>query len=338
MKRLIISALLAAVAWSVPAFGAENVRFLRNGEEVRLSHGAARQEGVLVLPLADLAALTQSELREDGDATVFGYRMEGGSVVLEREQTATLVDDTLYDRHDRKIPLGGKILRQDGETCLPVRDVAEALGYTVKWSKAEGVETLSVEQPVMPRLTLDVAYDKDGQRMTGTVENREPQCFTYGEDFTLERMTENGWERMREAEPRDINDVGYTIIGRLEGLSDGKIEYKSYLYCPLPAGHYRVSIPFSYRYNIGADRESVEEIRNHSMEEYWRNPSPERLWSVWAGLEVYFSTRWGSPTFFYEGADMEPVEEPLPREWGSWDFYESRINTDYILYGEFDVE
>ncbi len=76
MKRFVLLAMLAMTWWCVPAFGAESIRILRNGEEVRLSQDVLRQDGTLMMSMQDLAELTESELRQDGNITAFGYRMK----------------------------------------------------------------------------------------------------------------------------------------------------------------------------------------------------------------------------------------------------------------------
>lgn len=334
MKRTLALAILTALLWNVSAFAAESVRVLLNGEEVRPAHGITRQDGELLLPLEDLAGLTGSEIRRRDAVVVFSFRMDEGPVVLEHEQTAMLVGDVLYDRLNRRIPLAGRILRKEGESFLPVRTVAEALGYTVKWSRADGAETLSLERPVMPRITLEIAYDKAGQGLTGVICNGEPQTFIYGDDFTLERMTANGWERMREAEPRDINAIGYGMDSLREGLSDGKNAYARRLPCPLPAGHYRIGIPFHFTYCAGMLEEEAEAFWKESLEEYRKDASRENLQSLLLGLDFYFGTKWGEPRFFFDGAQREAERKP-GEEWYYWS---SSTSTGYVLYGEFTVE
>ena len=76
MKRFVLLAMLAMTWWCVPAFGAESIRILRNGEEVRLSQGILRQDGTLMMSMQELAELTESELRQDGSVTAFGYRLK----------------------------------------------------------------------------------------------------------------------------------------------------------------------------------------------------------------------------------------------------------------------
>ncbi len=339
MKRFVLLAMLAMTWWCVPAFGAESIRILRNGEEVRLSQDVLRQDGTLMMSMQDLAELTESELRQDGNVTAFGYRMKEGAVVLENEQTATLVGDVVYDCLNRKIPIVGKVVRNDEEIYLPARTIANALGYTVKWSRADGAEIFSVERPVMPRITLDVVYDKEEQRVTGTIWNREPQTFDYGDDFLVERMTAEGWERMREAEPRDINAIGYGMSGLWDGLSDGKRTYSRRLYCALPAGKYRIGIPFTFDYEGAVSEESLrkflwevhgvytmedmKKLLQEDIAEYQKGKTPDDLWKLWSSLEIIYSTQWGNMAFYFAGADSKP---------------EYSTSTYYVLYGEFEVE
>lgn len=339
MKRFILLTVLVMTWWCVPALGAESIRILRNGEDVRLSDGILRQDGTLMMTLEDLAGLTESELRQEDSVTTFGYRMKEGPVVLENEQTATLVGDVVYDCLGRKIPLAGKVVRKDGEIYLPARAIANALGYTVKWSRTDGAETFSVERPVMPRITLDVAYDKEEQRVMGTIRNREPQGFMFGEEFTLERMTAEGWERMREAEPRDINDIGFGMNSFWKGLSDGESPYTRRLYCALPAGKYRIGIPFTFDYEGAMSEESLREflwdafelytmedlkkLLQEDIAEYRKGKTSDDLWSMRFTLQLIYSTQWGNMAFYFAGADSKP---------------EYHTDTYYILYGEFEVE
>lgn len=336
MKRFVLLAVLAVTWWCVPAFGAESIRILRSGEEVRLSQGILRQDGTLMMSMQDLAELTESELRQDGSVTAFGYRLKEGPVVLENEQTATLVEDVVYDCLGRKIPIAGKVLRKDGEIYLPARTIANALGYTVKWSRMDGAETFSVERPVMPRITLDVVYDKEEQRVKSVLRNREPQSFTYGAEFTLERMTTNGWERMREAEIRDIDDYGLLLDSRQEGISDGEREDTRRIFQPLPAGHYRLGLPFHFTYYIGEDLETVEDFLKGRLADYQNEPTPEHLRNLQTWLEYYHATKWGAPAFYFEGAELEPSDDGVHELVEGW--YRYRKNTGYVLYGEFEVK
>ncbi len=304
---------------------------------MRLSQGILRQDGTLMMSIQDLAELTESELRQEDGVTVFGYRMKEGAVVLENKQTAMLVSGAVYDSLGRKIPLDSKILRQDGEIYLPARIMANALGYTVKWSRTDGVETFSVERPVMPRITLDVAYDKEEQRVTGTIRNREPQGFTFGEDFTLERMTAEGWERMREAEPRDINAIGYGMNSFWKGLSDGESPYARRLFCALPAGKYRIGVPFSFTYRGSVTEEELLDVMGEVFEPFTaegigrlreeeraalREAAGENLWLEGA-WQFYYATQWGKAAFDHAGKDTDTAHE---------------MRSEYILYGEFEVK
>ena len=338
MKRFVLLAMLAMTWWCVPAFGAESIRILRNGEEVRLSQGILRQDGTLMMSIQDLAELTESELRQDGSVTAFGYRLKEGPVVLENEQTATLVEDVvLYDHLGRKIPIAGKVLRKDGEIYLPARTIANALGYTVKWSRMDGAETFSVERPVMPRVTLDVVYDKEEQRVTGTIWNREPQTFDYGDDFLVERMTAEGWERMREAEPRDINAIGYGMNSFWKGLSDGESPYARRVFCALPAGKYRIGVPFSFIYRGSVTEEELLDVMGEVFEPFTaegigrlreeervalREAAGENLWLEGA-WQFYYATQWGKAAFDHAGKDTDTAHE---------------MRSEYILYGEFEVK
>ena len=129
----------------------------------------------------------------------------------------------------------------------------------------------------------------------------------------LERMTENGWERVKEAEPRYIDDVGFPIYAtRTEDNMDGIAPVARRVYAELPAGQYRMGIPFSYRYHL-------ENSYGNPWDAYFENGEVEKL-----GWDFYYSTHWGEPDFYFEGAGLSTTN--------------GEKDTHYMLYGEFEVK
>ena len=318
MKRFFFLFLTLTVAMSGTALGAEeNVKFLRDGKEVLLQEEAIRKNGKWMISLSDLGLLTGCEVNFGEDFITFTNAWEDAPVMLETARTAMLLQDGTFfgmvHGGYQKCKLSEDIFWQNDVMYLPCREMVTALGYQAAWEKADGMEVISLEKLKMPEISLSVEYDRETDTFHGVIENKEPQSFIFGEEFTLERMTENGWERLEEAEPRDINSIGYLINGlRREDGADGIRQFQYWVWTKLSAGQYRLGIPFDYDYYINDVHLSDldEKIKKEDM--------TKRDWMF------YYSTHWGKPDFFFEGDSMED--------------YNVRKTTDYILYGEFAVK
>ena len=269
--------------------------------------------------LSDLERLTGSKAKDNGEFITFqkAVALQKETVTLETARTAFLMPDwTLFDMANggyRKLELSEDIFWQDETLYLPFREFATALGYDVGWFKWNGQEVIELKALEMPEITLDVAYEKEEKRLKGTILNKEPQSFLFGYDFTLERMTENGWGRVKEAEPTEIDDVGFTMHAtRTEDNMDGTTPVERRVYADLPAGQYRMGIPFYYRYH-------VKNIYGNPWDHYVENGEADKL-----GWDFYYSTHWGEPDFYFEGAGLST--------------YNAEKNTYYMLYGDFTVK
>ena len=319
MKRFWITAMVIMLAVTGTAYGTEReVIFFRNGTEVTLQEEAVRKNGKWMVSLSDLEQLTGSQARDNGDFIIFQKSVElEDAVTLETARTAFLLPDwTIFDMADggyRKVELMDDIFLQDETLYLPCRELATALGYDVGWGKWGEREVIELNKQEMPEVTLTVEYDKATERLNGIIENREPQAFVFGYDFTLERMTEHGWERVKEAEPKEIDDVGFIMNAmRSETGEDGITEVQRRVYAELPAGMYRMGIPFYYRYH-------VQNTYGNPWDTYFENGEAEKL-----GWDFYYSTHWGKPDFYFEGAGLST--------------YNAEKDTNYMLYGEFIVQ
>lgn len=319
MKRLFVSFCAAMLTLTGVAYGAEEkVTFFRNGTEIMLEDAAVRKNGKWMVSLTDLERLTGSKAKEHGDFITFQKAVEWkDTVTLETTRTAFLLSDwMLFDMANggyRKAELSEDIFLQEGKLYLPCREFAAALGYDVGWGKWNGQEMIELKGLEMPEVTLDVEYDKAANRLCGIIENKEPQSFEFGYDFTLEKLTETGWERMKEAEPKEIDDVGFTMNAtRGEDGREGITKINRRVYADLSTGKYRMGIPFYYRYR-------TENIYGNPWDTYFENGEADKL-----GWDFYYSTRWGEPDFYFEGAGLST--------------YNAEKDTHYMLYGEFVVE
>ena len=319
MKHFLCVFLMGMLLMTGSVYAAEpEVQFWRK-EEVTLEDVPIRRNGKWMVSLSDLERLTGSKAKDNGEFITFqkAVALQKETVTLETARTAFLMPDwTLFDMANggyRKLELSEDIFWQDETLYLPFREFATALGYDVGWFKWNGQEVIELKALEMPEITLDVAYEKEEKRLKGTILNKEPQSFLFGYDFTLERMTENGWERVKEAEPTEIDDVGFTMHAtRTEDNMDGTTPVERRVYADLPAGQYRMGIPFYYRYHM-------KNIYGNPWDHYVENGEADKL-----GWDFYYSTHWGEPDFYFEGAGLST--------------YNAEKNTYYMLYGDFTVK
>ena len=319
MKRFFCVFFTGVLMMTGVVYGAEpEVRFWRN-EEMYLEDAPIRRNGKWMVSLSDLERLTGSQAKDNGELITFqkSVALEKEVVTPEAARTAYLLPDgTLFEMADggyRKAELLEEAFWQEEKLYLPFRELAEDMGYDVGWFKYNGQEMIELRAMEMPKVTLDVEYEKEEKRLKGTILNKEPQSFLFGYEFTLERMTENGWERVKEAEPQFIDDVGFTIYAtRTEDNMDGITPVARWVYTELPAGQYRMGIPFSYRYHL-------QNAYGSPWDAYFENGEVEKL-----GWDFYYSTHWGEPDFYFEGAGLST--------------YNGEKDTHYMLYGEFEVK
>lgn len=320
MKRFLCVFFTGVLMMTGVVYGAEQkVCFLRNGTEITLQEEPIRKNGKWTVALSDLERLTGSQAKDNGGLITFQKSVVLGkeAVTPEAARTAYLLPDgTLFEMADggyRKAEPLEETFRQGDKLYLPFRELAEAMGYDVGWFQYNGQEMIELQAMEMPEITLDVEYDKEEKRLKGTILNKEPQSFLFGYEFTLEQMTEHGWERVKEAEPQYIDDVGFTIYAtRTEDNMDGITPVGRRVYAELPAGQYRMGIPLSYRYHL-------QNAYGSPWDTYFENGEVEKL-----GWDFYYSTHWGEPDFYFEGAGLSTTN--------------GEKDTHYILYGEFEVK
>ena len=317
MKRTVCLALAMSMVTGATAFAAEQkVTFMRESEAVLQNpqNPPIKKDGKWMISLEDLERLTGTQAVEGKDSIVFRKAVAPTGVALEGEATAYFQKDgtLLQEVNGSYRKLQKTEFRQGDILYLPCRDYAEAIGYEVQWFLLDGDCILLRGQKEMPELTLSVEYDANKNQLQGKIENREPQLFLYGEEFTIERKTENGWERVKKAEPQDINDCAFMMYAKREE-TDGIMNIAYRVHSKLPAGEYRIGIPFSYIYYIQGRQ--VDYI-NQKLKE--NNLQPE-------DGDLYYSTRWGEPAFYFNGQGVMSTTEV-------------QRTTDYTVYGTFTVE
>ena len=316
MKRF-LGAFFAGV-WMMTgvAHGAEpEVLFYRNAEIVLQDRPFCRN-GKWMVSLRDLERLTGTQAKEEENCIILQKAVTQGSDAESavRAKAYFQEEGILLEGADGSVQkLDGGEFYLDDTLYVRCREFAEALGYEVRWCRWGEKDLIEIIGKEMPEITLDVEYDKEKKQLRGSILNKEPQAFLFGYDFILEQMTEHGWERVKEAEPQFIDDVGFPIYAtRTEDNMDGITPVARRVYADLPAGQYRMGIPFSYRYHL-------QNVYGNPWDEYFEKGEAEKL-----GWDFYYSTHWGEPDFYFEGAGLSTTN--------------GEKDTHYMLYGEFEVK
>lgn len=313
MKKAVCLALAMSVAMGTTAFAAEQrVRFFREND-ITLQNPPIKKDGKWMVSLEDLERLTGTQATEGKDSITFHKSVGLTGAELGKDAVAYFREDgTLLEGVNGSYrKMDAAEFREGDILYLPCRDYAEAIGYEVNWFLFDG-DNIELRAQEMPEVTLNVEYDANKNEVQGRIQNEEPQSFTYGAEFTIERKTENGWERVKKAEPGDIDDYGLTMSAKREG-EDGITDISYRMRTKLTAGEYRIGIPFSYTYFIQGDR--VDYISRKVKE----NSLGDRDW------DLYYSTEWGRPDFYFDGDGVKSTTE-------------QKRTTKYTLYGTFTVE
>ncbi len=317
MKRTVCLALAMSMVMGTTAFAAEQkVTFMRESEVVLQNpqNPPIKKDGKWMISLEDLERLTGTQAVEGKDSITFHKSVGLTGAELGKDAMAYFQkDSTLLEGVNGSYrKMDATEFREGDILYLPCRDYAEAIGYEVQWFLLDGDCILLRGQKEMPELTLSVEYDANRNEVQGRIQNEEPQSFLYGAEFTIERKTENGWERVKKAEPGDIDDYGLTMSAKRAG-EDGITDISYRVRTKLNAGEYRIGIPFSYTYYIQGDR--VDYISQKVKE----NSLGDRDW------DLYYSTEWGRPDFYFDGDGVKSTTE-------------QRRTTKYTLYSTFTAE
>ncbi len=210
-----------------------------------------------------------------------------------------------------RLYLGDKINRENGKCFLPVREFANEMGYTMTWDRFLGSDWIYLKELRTPDVTLTVEYDKKTNSLQGTINNKEPQSFLYGNAFTLERLTENGWECVAKEEPKTGTELSMQPT-RSETGENGMTTIEKKTKRGLAAGVYRMGIPFSFTYYYGGYQASAAKAALR------KNPDKK-------AYDFYYATTVAEPNFYFRGDGLGST-------------YDAEITTNYTLYGTFTVE
>ena len=305
MKRTVCLALAMSMVMGTTAFAAErNPIVLVNRQEFFLQDTAMQKDGKWLFSAEDLAEMTGSQMTNLGESLLFTTKTVAEDAERQMERTVVLRADGTLDvtaREKDRLYLGDKINRENGKCFLPVREFVNEMGYTMTWDRFLGSDWIYLKELRTPDVTLTVEYDKKTNNLQGTINNKEPQSFLYGNAFILERLTENGWECVVKEERKMGTELSMQPT-RSEKKTKGG----------LAAGVYRMGIPFSFTYYYGGYQASAAKAALR------KNPDKK-------AYDFYYATTVAEPNFYFRGDGL----------CSTWD---AEITTNYTLYGTFTVE
>ena len=315
MKKAVCLALAMSVAMGTTAFAAErNPIVLVNRQEFFLQDAAMQKNGKWLFSAEDLAEMTGSQITNMGESMLFTTRTVAEDAERQMERTAVLQADGTLDvtaKEKDRLYLGDKINRENGKCFLPVREFTNAMGYSMTWDRFWNSDWIYLKELRTPDVTLTVEYDKKTNSLQGTINNKEAQSFLYGNAFTLERLTENGWASVAKEEPKTGEEFSMQPT-RSETGENGMTTIEKKTAKGLEAGVYRMGIPFSFTYYYGGYQAAAAKAALR------KNPNPE-------AYDFYYATTTEKPNFYFHGDGLG----------STWD---AEITTKYTLYGTFAVE
>ena len=315
MKKAVCLALAMSVVMGTTAFAAErNPIVLVNRQEFFLQDAAMQKDGKWLFSAEDLAEMTGSQMTKLGENLLFTTKTVADDAERQMERTVVLQADGTLDvtaQEKDRLYWGDKIKRENGKCFLPVREFANTMGYSMAWDRFWESDWIYLKELKTPDVTLTVEYDKKTNGLQGTINNKEPQSFLYGNAFTLERLTENGWVSVAKEEPKTGTELSMQPT-RSETGENGMTTIEKKTKKGLAAGVYRMGIPFSFTYYYGGYQASAAEAAVQ------KNPNPE-------AYDFYYATTVAEPNFYFHGDGLG----------STWD---AEITTNYTLYGTFTVE
>ena len=300
MKRTVCLALAMSMVMGTTAFAAErNPIVLVNRQEFFLQDTAMQKNGKWLFSAEDLAEMTGSQMTNLGESLLFTTKTVAEDAERQMERTVVLQADGMLDVTAK-------------EKCfLPVLEFANEMGYTMTWDRFLGSDWIYLKELRTPDVTLTVEYDKKTNSLQGTINNKEPQSFLYGNAFTLERLTENGWECVAKEEPKTGTELSMQPT-RSETGENGMTTIEKKTKRGLAAGVYRMGIPFSFTYYYGGYQASAAKAALR------KNPDKK-------AYDFYYATTVAEPNFYFRGDGLGST-------------YDAEITTNYTLYGTFTVE
>lgn len=314
MKRILFFFLAMTLTMGGTAFGAEKETSLyMDGRKLELQHPLLRQGGKTLIAAEDFSngiggSLIVSEGGKDlilrdkewakTDVPVWMGRKNEVWITFQPETTAWT--GMVHGKRDAA-----------GTVYIPLRDAASALLYETKWSRQEKGEAIWLHSPTMPRLSAEAVYDGQENAVTATLYNAEPQKFTFGCEYFLQKWNGTEWKEMDRVRGMDINDVGFGLLG--DWKKDGTVgkaqkTYFTHSYGDvLTKGRYRICIPLHTIFHFGESMPSDYELKKDEESQYW--------W--WTKFYEYEE---GRPTF------------TLPSD------ISGKMALEYVVAGEFEVK
>lgn len=217
----------------------EGARIFLDGAEKELQYPLYQIQGRMMIAAADLA-----------------NAIEGHFVQGEGENNITLFADALqkpenmlWQNSQKKIGIGKGgytdtyrkgLQNSDGIWYIPLREMAEGIGYTVTWKKTGDMQGFFLESPAMPQMTATAVYDREKQMISMTMDTQTEGVYFYQPEFFIQKWEDGEWKRVSQN-----REVCYIFAEQELSVKTGSKteEYSLLVYgdgTGLPAGKYRI--------------------------------------------------------------------------------------------------
>lgn len=317
MKRFFITGMLLTFLFTGTAFAAEReTTLLVDGTKKELQHPLWVKDGKTLIAAEDIAEILGGTLEEEDHCLHLQIEQKE-----DKEDTVWL--DKSYDFFIMKKqspywrgPLQG-YAGPAGVWYMELRETADATDMDTIWKRTAEGDVITLNGARMPRLSMEVFPNTAENTVTLLVQNGEPQSFTAGEEYFLQKWNGECWERMPLVNDMDIDGISIGIPGNWYHYDNEKengrnsMTYRLYPYGDaLEAGRYRVCLPIVYEmmnfpFSAPKNSDITTETNGEILKEW----------------QMFYKTANSKPAFF-----TRPAEEG------------HRSRTGYVLAGEFEVK
>lgn len=305
MKRFLVMLLAMSFLMSGAAFAAEKeLSLLVDGVEKELRHPLWQKEENVMISVADFADIVKGELKDEG----------GGHIHLnvgKQEENEIWLDEAYHIgiAKNAKDCWPGMLQAEKGDVWyIPLRAAAEQVDWAVSWKMAEGEKTILLQSPVMPRLTMTAAYDREKNSVSAFWQNGERQAFTGYYDIFLQKKNGENWERVPMRKEPVLDNMVMIIPGNWMS-EGGREQYSLDTFAgKLPSGSYRLCVPVQFSL-----------LQPPTEKPDFAGMTTDQIWL--AQGKLHYDITNSDPPFF-----AHPVQEG------------ERRATNYIVAGEFFVK
>ena len=196
MKRFFITGMILTFLFTGTAFAAEReTTLLVDGAKKELRHPLWVKGGKTLIAAEDIAEILGGTLEEEDHCLHLQIEQKE-----DKEDTVWL--DKSYDFFFMKKqspywrgPLQG-YAGPAGVWYMELRATADATDMDTIWKRTAEGDVITLNGARMPRLSMEVFPNTAENTVTLLVQNGEPQSFTAGEEYFLQKWNGECWERI----------------------------------------------------------------------------------------------------------------------------------------------